>query len=334
MNARLLIDHIVRQTTVLIAQLSTSSGVRAPLARVADQVFVQLAREIESQGVSRKVAADMFGIALRTYQRKVQRLTEEAEPDATLWHGVLGYLEEHGPATRAELLDRFGTKDDVVLMSIVNDLVAGGLAYRSGRGDSAILGLVPEADVRRLLEHEEADALEGFVWHSIFKGEHVTEAALAEHFGDGEAVRRALDALIADGRVRRSEHGGSVAYEAGPFLVPVGAPKGWEAAVFDHFQAVTAAIAAKLRVAGPRSALSDVIGGTTMHFGIHDAHPHRDKVLRTLATVRGMLDALLAEVTEYNREHPVDEDRRTRVTFYFGQYVVEPASNSEPNPGK
>src|SRR5690606_37271155 len=59
LNTKLLIDAIMHQTTVLIAQLSTAAGIRAPLAHVADQVFVELAREIEAQGVSRKVAADM-----------------------------------------------------------------------------------------------------------------------------------------------------------------------------------------------------------------------------------------------------------------------------------
>jgi len=48
-----LIDAIVQQTTVLIAQLSTAAGLRSPLAHVADQVFLSLAQEIERQGVSR-----------------------------------------------------------------------------------------------------------------------------------------------------------------------------------------------------------------------------------------------------------------------------------------
>lgn len=39
-NAKLLIDAIVRQTSVLIGQLSTAAGIRSPLAHVADQVFV------------------------------------------------------------------------------------------------------------------------------------------------------------------------------------------------------------------------------------------------------------------------------------------------------
>jgi hypothetical protein len=70
MNGQLLIDAVVQQITVLIAQLATSGGVRVPVALIANQVFIQLARELESQGVSRKVSADMFGLALRTYQRK------------------------------------------------------------------------------------------------------------------------------------------------------------------------------------------------------------------------------------------------------------------------
>src|SRR5688572_33330965 len=76
MNTKLLIDAIVHQTTLLIAQLSTAAGIRAPLAHIADQVFLELSREIEAQGVSRRVAADMFGLAIRTYQKKVQRVME------------------------------------------------------------------------------------------------------------------------------------------------------------------------------------------------------------------------------------------------------------------
>lgn len=42
MNVTLLIGAIVRQTMVLIAELATAGGVRAPLAHVADKVFVDL----------------------------------------------------------------------------------------------------------------------------------------------------------------------------------------------------------------------------------------------------------------------------------------------------
>src|SRR5262245_6190833 len=58
-NVNLLIDAIVRQTTVLIAELATNRGLRAPLAHVAEQVFFELTRELDTQGISRKVSADM-----------------------------------------------------------------------------------------------------------------------------------------------------------------------------------------------------------------------------------------------------------------------------------
>jgi hypothetical protein len=40
MHSQILIDAIVRQTTVLIARLSTTGGTRSPLAHVANEVFV------------------------------------------------------------------------------------------------------------------------------------------------------------------------------------------------------------------------------------------------------------------------------------------------------
>jgi hypothetical protein len=73
MNSRLLIDAIVRQTTVLIAQLSTAAGIRAPLAHVADEVFVSLAREIEGQDLARGSKAGAAPPALGRFRRRVSK---------------------------------------------------------------------------------------------------------------------------------------------------------------------------------------------------------------------------------------------------------------------
>jgi hypothetical protein len=43
MRTYLLIDAIVRQTTLLIVQLATAGGFRTTLAHIADQVFRDLA---------------------------------------------------------------------------------------------------------------------------------------------------------------------------------------------------------------------------------------------------------------------------------------------------
>lgn len=104
MNGQRLIDAVVQQVTVLIAQLATSGGVRAPVAHIANQVFVQLARELESQGVSRRVSADMLGMALRAYQRKLTRLTEaDSDPGSTLWRAALEHIRSAPLVTREPL---------------------------------------------------------------------------------------------------------------------------------------------------------------------------------------------------------------------------------------
>ena len=51
MNTKLLVDTIVRQTMVLIAQLATSQGVRTPLAHVAGQVFMPIVDDAEGHGL-------------------------------------------------------------------------------------------------------------------------------------------------------------------------------------------------------------------------------------------------------------------------------------------
>ena len=106
MNVKLLIDAIMRQTTVLIAQLSTAAGVRAPLAHLADQVFVTLAKEIEAQGVGRKVVADMFGMALRSYQKKTQRLGGSQTEQ--------GKTEGKGVGTRECCTENQGSADQLI----------------------------------------------------------------------------------------------------------------------------------------------------------------------------------------------------------------------------
>src|SRR5882757_7754203 len=112
MNVDVLIDSIVRQTTVLIAQLATAAGVRAPLAHVANQVFVDLTKELRQQGVGQKVIADMFGMALRTYQTKVQRLSESSTYGGrSLWEATLQFIQDKGTILRADVLQRFRNDD-------------------------------------------------------------------------------------------------------------------------------------------------------------------------------------------------------------------------------
>ncbi|MGC4086861.1 MAG: hypothetical protein QM756_02975 [Polyangiaceae bacterium] len=324
MNTKLLIDAIVHQTTVLIAQLSTAAGIRAPLAHIADQVFLELSREIEAQGVSRKVAADMFGMAIRTYQKKVQRVTESVSVrDRTLWQAALEHLEAVESTTRREILERFQRDDPVVVGSVLNDLVSSGLVYKTGSGDSAIFGITRERDRARALREQQRESLAPLVWLLVYRSGGSTVSALAEQLQvEPEALQEALSHLESQGQVQASHEAEEVVYRAAAFVVPVGAEHGWEAAVFDHFQTVVRAISSKVRQGNARSAHDNVTGGATLSFDVHPAHPHREEVLGLLKHVRTHVNEVWTKVQAHNEQHAVPEHEKLEVSFYFGQCVT------------
>jgi len=194
-RSQALIDAIVRQTTVLLAQLSTAAGVRSPLGHIADEVFSGLVSELNQQGVSNKVIADMFGMALRSYRQKVRRLGEPASSrGATLWSAVQEFLAEHEWSTRDEVLDRFKHDDEVSVRSILNDLVETGLAVRSGVRNDLRYRVATEEELRD--SGTEPAHGEAAGW----------EAALVEHH---RAVLNSIAATATSSRGRSAQSGES-----------------------------------------------------------------------------------------------------------------------------
>ena len=326
MDTKLLIDAIVRQTTVLIAQLSTAAGIRAPLAHVADQVFVELALEIERQGVGRKVVAGMFGMALRTYQKRMQRLSESASVRGrTLWEAIYEDLGARDSVRRSQLDERFrhDSPDDVG--AVLNDLQASGLVYATGRGQSAVFRALTQSEQRDAAAAESLDALADLAWLAIYRVRRTSLAELqAQLPASAERIARAVDRLVVEGIVHRSADAadGKVELTAENFVLPIDGGRGWEAAVFDHFSTVAASIAAKIQ-RGSAARKADLIGGATFGFDIYPGHPFEEKVLGLLSRTRSQVDALWEEVSGYNRAHPVPDERKTKVAFYFGQNVQD-----------
>ena len=321
MNLKLLIDGIVRQTTVLIAQLSTSSGTRSPLAHVADQVFFELAREIEAQGVGRRVAADMFGMALRAYQKKMHRLTESASArDRTLWEAVLSYIGE-GETTRARIEERFKHDGPREVAAVLHDLVRSGLVYATGGGDHAVYGLTRDEVRDRVQSRAALDSLANVAWLKVFRGEaRSAEELKAVLPAQADEVAAAIDELIARGRLTRKGD----ALESANVVLPLGAEQGWEAAVLDHYRAVAVAIATKVRAGFGGAPGGDRTGGATVTYTVHERHPHADEVHELMRTTRIRAQALWERVAAHNEAHPPDESA-ARVTFYVGQTIEQQA---------
>lgn len=326
METRHLIDGIVRQTTILIAQLSTTAGIRAPLSRVADQVFLNLARELEAQGVGRKIAADMFGLALRSYQLKISRLGESAsEGERTLWEAVLQKLRGSSGLSRRQVVESFRRDDPLDVAAVLKDLVDSGLISRTGRGEHAFYQVAGAEAVSAIAGEQDSDAIANLVWLAVYDRQRVAREQLVRELSFEPAVaERAIDGLLQEGRIERAQHEGSEVLVCRRLTIPVGSEQGWETAVFDHFRAAATAIVAKLQRKGARSSHGDVLGGSTLSFSIRPGHPYEQQVYGLLARVRTDLNQLWEQVAAHNQANPLDPEERIEVTFYFGQNVIAP----------
>lgn len=326
MQLRLLIDGIVRQTTVLLAQISTSAGARSPLSHIADQVFFELAKEIEAQGVKRRVAADMFGMALRAYQKKTQRLTESASAsDRTLWQAVLELIEE-GELGRGRIEARFKKDGQAELAAVLKDLVRSGLVYRTGSGEHAVYGVTRQEVRERVQLRAGKDALANVIWLKVFRSEADTRAELLASLPvDPAELHAAIEDLLESGRL--TEQAGQLT--SSNVLIPIGtAQGGGEAAVLDHFRAVSLVIASKVRAGLSGAQADDRAGGSTFTFTVHPEHPPAAEVYALLAQTRASTQALWDRVAAHNTAHPPDESVAERVVFYAGQYAA-PASGAD-----
>ena len=330
MNTGLLIHAIVRQTTVLIAGLATASGQRAQLASVANLVFADLVRELREQGVGNKVIADMFGLALRTYHRKLARLSASRTVQGrSLWEAVLAHIQQHGPLLRSELLDRFARDDEATLHAVIADLVDTGLARADGSDHATRLSAVQPAPVDASGKPSPA-TLEAMLLVALHRSGPLTLTELADLVpaASGE-LAAALERLRGSGLARveqRVEQGAEeTVYGCSAYLIPFGDAAGWEAAIFDHFQAMVVALTTKLRMGARRADLADSIGGSTFAFDLWQGHPLQAEVLGYLKSMREQGMRLRQKLEHYNASHPGEagDALPLRVTAYVGQTVAE-----------
>ena len=321
MDAALLIDSIVRQTTVLIAQLATSAGTRAPLAHTANQVFLNLVAELKQQGLGNKVIADMFGLALRTYHGKVQRLSESSTfRGRSLWTAVLEFIQAKETITRSELFQRFHYDDEATVKSVLKDLVDTGLLLATGRGPGTVYRAAslkdsaPDADM-------EAERLAHFVWVAVHGFGPLTAEEIADHVStEKPLLAAALVRLVNEGKVVKEEAGDATRYHSEHCLIPVGSETGWEASVFDHYQALVSTICAKLVRGNPKSVPGEDFGGSTYHFDVWPGHPHFAEVKGHLSALRAQSVNLRERVEAYNQSHSTPpEDEVRRFIAYVGQ---------------
>jgi len=326
MNSQLLVDAIARQSLVFMSQVSSAEGAESPLQRAADEVFVSVVRELEEQGLGEKVIAGMFGLALRAYRRKVQRLAESVTSrGVTLWGAIHAFLSERGEATRAEIRGRFAGDEKQAVRGVLDDLVDCGLVRRRGRGKHArYRAATPErlAALGRSGARNSPETNQALVWVHVCRAGPLGKDRLAELLPLAPALLEdALAALVADGRVRAEEGPDGLRYATDRCLIPVGETAGWEAAVIDHHRAVLNALAAKITSGQHGSAANDEVGGTTVSYDLWPGHPKEQEVRELLAGTRRRIAELWQEVEDQNQGRA--SAVTYKITFYCGQYRTE-----------
>jgi hypothetical protein len=276
----------------------------------------------------------MFGLALRTYRRKVQRFSEsETLAGRSLWEAVHEFLKERDVTNHSEVLARFHRDDEQIVRGVLQDLVDSGLVFRSGRGASSSYRGATRAD----LEHarssaRDPDGVDMLVWAVVYRLGPIDRGKLAAHVSLPEReLEEALARLVAAARLVRTSSGPSEAYRADTFVAPLGDSRGWEAAVFDHFQAVVTTICGKLGDSTPPM-LADKIGGSTYTFEVWPGHSLEQEVLAELGNFRTRMARLRDRVVAENRRTGVPR-RREKVVIYGGQNVVEHEDEDEDADG-
>lgn len=323
MNKTLLIHAIVRQTMVLIAALATSEGHRTPLASMADEVFASLVNELGELGLGHKVIADMFGMALRTYHRRAARASgSETEQGRSLWEAVLTYVRADGPVNRADVLARFNQDDELVVRSVLRDLVDSSLVYQTGRKNRTSYRITETAEDA---PGDDTGMVDQLVLVALHQRGSMTFTTLQQAVPAAEgAVLAAVSRLREAGRITSDTGAGGEVLRCDELVIPYGAEVGWEAAVFDHYQAMVTALLIKLRLGARRSSLSDKVGGSTFAFDVWPSHPLADEIFGFLKSIREQGGALRSKLEAYNRDHEKpDDEPDIRVTTYLGQGVSE-----------
>jgi hypothetical protein len=207
---------------------------------------------------------------------------------------------------------------------VLNDLVESGIVFRAGRGDRMTYRAARQ-DELALHEYSASSAgLGNLVWLAVHRsGPAPVEDIEALVPCEPGTLRSTLDELVREGRVVRTESSGVVRYGAEQCVIPLGDAGGWEAALFDHYQAVVATICTKLRLGRTRASADDTVGGSTYGFTVWPGHPHHAEVLGFLGRMRAEAAALRATVRAHNAAHAAPSGESIGVIAYVGQTVIE-----------
>jgi hypothetical protein len=237
---------------------------------------------------------------------------------------MLDYLRERGNVTRSEVLKRFEDDDEALVRGVLFDLCENGLVVQAKPGRPSYRAAT-EDEIGRLWQSQRGEGLEELLWVLLYHEGPLRVEELAERTRVPAAeCERVLGRLVSSGRIDAV----AGAYHASSFVMPLGSPAGFEAAVLDHYRAVVTTLAARLRQGPSATSPEDRIGGSTYSFDVWEGHPLETEAVETLGKLRSMIGDLRRRVREHNQENE-RPDVYDKVVLYFGQSVLREGPGSE-----
>ena len=113
--------HIAYQSGRTLAALAIMDGKRRPLSWVWGHIWKGLIDEFQDQGISNKVAADIMGCTLRTYQRRFSEYTEPCdEVGLNIWFRIYDALKT--PLSADQVIVKFHHYKKREILSILSDM--------------------------------------------------------------------------------------------------------------------------------------------------------------------------------------------------------------------
>jgi hypothetical protein len=162
--------------------------------------------------------------------------------------------------------------------------------------------------------------LDELAWVLVYRHGPITDEKLGEQLSHAPSdLVDVIARLESTGRVQRSADGRLTARD---FVIPLGASVGWEAAVFDHVQAVVQTICQRLQLSASSADLGDSVGGSTYTFDIWPGHPLEREVTGLLSELRQRLGEVRRRVEAHNQSEAVQSEYRQVVT-YVGQCSID-----------
>jgi DNA-binding Lrp family transcriptional regulator len=270
----------------------------------------------------------MFGLGLRTFRRKIQRLSASVtERGSSLWEAVLDYLRTRPSATRTEVLDRFSSDDEAQVKAVLRDLCESQLVIASKGGATKTYRAARGEELIALQQERGEEGLDELILALMFRDPPLPLDEIAGRARlETEAVEPRVERLVSEGRLQRTEEDGIALYQAVRLVLPLGSTAGWEAAVFDHFKALVATIIRRLPEKSIPPSLADSVGGSTYTFSVWPGHPMADEVYGTLKRFRSELSAMRDRAAKINDEEGVPE-AHTRTVIYVGQSLIGEGSD-------